>query len=102
MSLTHHIKPMKLFTAIASAAVIGASFLVPNPVEAKIMTGPCKDGGGSGGWMFEANSIPDHHFPVVILSVSQMKPGQYSEHPMYDAPREWDRYGYCAISTSAD
>ena len=34
MSLTHHIKPMKLFTAIASAAVIGASFLVPNSVEA--------------------------------------------------------------------
>ena len=26
---------MKLFTAIASAAVIGASFLVPNPVEAR-------------------------------------------------------------------
>ena len=35
MSLTHHIKPMKLFTAIASAAVIGASFLVPNSVEAR-------------------------------------------------------------------
>ena len=34
-SLTHHIKQMKLFTAIASAAVIGASFLVPNPVEAR-------------------------------------------------------------------
>ena len=26
---------MKLFNAIASAAVIGASFLVPNPVEAR-------------------------------------------------------------------
>ena len=26
---------MKLITAIASAAVIGASFLVPNPVEAR-------------------------------------------------------------------
>ena len=35
MSLTHHIKQMKLFTAIASAAVIGASFLVPNSVEAR-------------------------------------------------------------------
>ena len=36
MSLTHHIKQMKLFTAIASAAVICASFLVPNPVEASV------------------------------------------------------------------
>ena len=34
-SLTHHIKPMKHFTAIAPAAVIGASLLVPNPVEAR-------------------------------------------------------------------
>ena len=37
MSFTHHIKPMKLFTLIASAAVIGASFLVPNPAEAQFL-----------------------------------------------------------------
>ena len=47
MSLTHHIKPMKLFTLIASAAVIGASFLVPHPVEARndLMKGGCDTDG---------------------------------------------------------
>ena len=35
MSLTHHRNQMKLFAAITSTAVIGTSFLVPNPVEAR-------------------------------------------------------------------
>ena len=34
MSLKHHRNQMKLFVAITSTAVIGTSFLVPNPVEA--------------------------------------------------------------------
>ena len=34
-SLTLHIKQMKLLNAIAAAAVIGASFIAPNPAEAR-------------------------------------------------------------------
>ena len=34
MSLTHHIKQMKLISLVTSAAVIGASFLIPNPANA--------------------------------------------------------------------
>ena len=33
--LTHHIIQMKLFNAIAAAAVIGTSFISPNPAEAR-------------------------------------------------------------------
>ena len=38
-NLTTYIKQMKLITAIASAAVIGASFLVPNPANSEINIG---------------------------------------------------------------
>jgi len=44
----HHINQMKLFNAIATAAIIGASFLAANPVsstEYKV-----KLGGGSTYW----------------------------------------------------
>ena len=34
-SLTHRINQMKLLNAIAAAAVIGASFIIANPVEAR-------------------------------------------------------------------
>ena len=34
-SLTHHTNQMKFFNAIAAAAVIGTSFIAPNPAEAR-------------------------------------------------------------------
>ena len=43
-NLTHHIKQMILLTAVASAAVISASFLIPNSVEAR------------NGWIFSHQS----------------------------------------------
>jgi len=93
---------MKLSTFVAAAAVIGGSFLIPVPAEAKVINVPCADGGGSAGWVHKGDTLPDHYYPMVLLGVSQMKPGQYSEHPMYygnDGGRT--KYGYCSYSTSS-
>ena len=94
---------MKLFKAIAAAAVISTSFITANPAEAKVINVPCADGGGSGGWMHQSG-LPDRYYPLVLLGVSEMKPGQYSEHPMYHGLDDGGRtrYGYCSYSTSAD
>ena len=47
-SLTHHTNQMKLFNAIAAAAVIGTSFIAANPAEARngwVHAGSYKKGG---------------------------------------------------------
>ena len=46
-AFTTYIKQMKLFSLVASAAVIGASFLVPNPATASVEE-LCKFGLGDG------------------------------------------------------
>lgn len=95
---------MKLFAFVAISAAISCSFITPYPAESKIINVPCADGGGSGGWMHKGDAVPEHYYPMVLLGVSQMKPGQYPNHPLYHGKYENDRtkYGYCSYSTSSD
>jgi len=94
---------MNLFNSIVTATVISSSVIFPDSANSKIINVPCVDGGGSAGWSHQGGTLPERYYPMVLLGVSEMKPGQYSNHPMYygdDGGRT--RYGYSAYSTSAD
>ena len=85
------------FSRIISLSMLDA------PSRAEIINVPCQDASGSAGWMHTDN-LPRSYYPMVLLGVSQLKPGFYESHPMYDErihaldPRI--KYGYCAYSTS--
>jgi hypothetical protein len=59
---------------------------------------PCVDGGGSGGWMFEG--LPEHYFPLGMISVDEWPLRAIEKHPMYDPKSRWNRYGTCVIVPS--
>ena len=74
------------------------------PSRAEIINIPCIDGGGSAGWI-HADNLPSSYYPMVLLGVSQLKPGDYQSHPMYNEFTSRDprnKFGYCAYSTSGD
>ena len=85
------------FSIIISLSMLDA------PSRAEIINVPCQDAGGSAGWVHTDN-LTRSYYPMVLLGVSQLKPGFYESHPMYDEriqaldPRI--KYGYCAYSTS--
>ena len=48
-------------------------------------------------------NLPGNYYPMVLLGVSQLKPGDYHNHPMYSEHTSLDprmKYAYCAYSTS--
>jgi len=74
------------------------------PSRAEIINVPCFDAGGSAGWVHTDN-LPSSYYPMVLLGVSQLKPGDYQSHPMYNKFTSRDpsnKFGYCAYSTSSD
>jgi len=97
---------MRLSRSIGVTALMSVLWMLGTPSKAKIINVPCRDAGGSAGWVHRADSLPPRYYPMVLLKVSQLKPGFYENHPMYDKhtyaldPRI--KYGYCAYSTSSD
>lgn len=67
-----------------------------NQGQRDIVNIPCVDGGGSGGWMFEADT-PEEYYPINILKVQQWAIRNYPDHPMYDPDDKFSKYGTCAI-----
>ena len=88
---------------IRAWALMSVLWMLDAPSRAEIINVPCQDAGGSAGWVHTDN-LPRSYYPMVLLGVSQLKPGFYESHPMYDErihaldPRI--KYGYCAYSTS--
>ena len=66
---------------------------------AEVISVPCVNGGGSGGWMLGGN-LPKEYFPVVILGINQWVPRSVEAHPFYDPKATWNKYGTCAIAPS--
>ncbi len=95
---------MKILKLIATTAtVFGTSIAFSAAAQSKVINVPCVDGGGSAGWSHQSGTLPDRYYPMVLLDVSQMKPGQYPKHPMYYGKKDYrTKYGYCAYSTSSD
>jgi hypothetical protein len=56
---------------------------------------PCVNGGGSGGWMYE--NLPDEYFPLGLISANQWPLRSVPDHPMYDPDSPWDKYATCVI-----
>ena len=98
-------KEMRLLRIICTSSLMCSLWMLDGPSRAKIINVPCQDAGGSSGWIHTAD-LPPRYYPMVLIGVSQLKPGFYKTHPMYDEhihdldPRI--KYGYCAYSTSSD
>ena len=96
-------KAMRLLRIIGASALMSVLWMLDAPSRAEIINVPCFDAGGSAGWVHTDN-LPRSYYPIVLLGVSQLKPGFYESHPMYGErihaldPRI--KYGYCAYSTS--
>ena len=56
----------------------------------EIISVPCFDGGGSGGWMYE--NLPDEYFPLGFISANQWPIRSVSDHPMYNPDAPWNKY----------
>ena len=77
-SLTVHIDQMKLFNTIAAAAVIGASFIAPNPAEAR------------NGWI-KGGCDYDNNCSVKILERSNYPIVNYK----YNSRNFWTKEAHC-------
>ena len=96
---------MILLRIIGLSALMSVLWMLDAPSRAKIINVPCQDASGSAGWVHRADSLPPRYYPMVLLGVSQLKPGDYQSHPMYNEFTSRDprmKYAYCAYSTSSD
>ena len=60
-----------------------------------ILSVPCVDGGGSGGWMYEG--LPDEYFPLGLITANQWPTRSVANHPMYDSNTPWNTYATCIV-----
>ena len=60
-----------------------------------ILSVPCFDGGGSGGWMYE--DLPAEYFPLGLISANEWPLRSASEHPMYNPDAPWNKYATCVV-----
>ncbi|MBD1848477.1 hypothetical protein [Leptolyngbya sp. FACHB-711] len=65
------------------------------PPQSAILSVPCVNGGGSGGWMYQ--NLPEHYFPIGLITVNEWSPRSIPEHSMYDPEALWSQYGTCII-----
>ena len=85
--------------ALLASALMSVLWMLDAPSRAEIIN-ILFDAGGSTGWVHTDN-LP-RSCAIVLLGVSQLKPGFYESHPMYGErihaldPRI--KYGYCAYS----
>jgi hypothetical protein len=63
--------------------------------QSTILSVPCVNGGGSGGWMYEG--LPEHYFPIGLVTVNEWPLRSIPEHSMYDPEATWNEYGTCII-----
>jgi len=89
---------MRLRSIILSA-IFAISVVSALPAYSEIITVPCYDGGGSGGWMF-SDRLPKKYFPLTIVAVNEVPLRSIKDHPMYDPKAPWNKYGYCAVVPS--
>ena len=98
------LKTMRLSRIIRASALMSVLWIFNNPSRAEIINVPCFDGGGSAGWV-HTEDLPRSYYPMVLLGVSQLKPGDFQSHPMYNEFTSRDprnKFGYCDYSTSGD
>jgi hypothetical protein len=67
-----------------------------NQSQSGTLSVPCFDGGGSGGWMF-GEEMPEHYFPIGIITVNGWPLRSIPDHPMYNPDAPWNEYGTCII-----
>ena len=94
---------LKISSLPAVICILAASY----PVQAQeiggqniqatpgILSVPCFDGGGSGGWMYEG--LPDEYFPIGLITANQWPLRSVADHPMYNPDAPWNRYATCII-----
>jgi hypothetical protein len=94
---------LKMSSVVAAICVLVASLPIkaqevqrqivqPTP---EILSVPCFDGGGSGGWMYE--NLPDEYFPVGLVAANQWPTRSVRDHPMYNSEAPWNKYATCVI-----
>ena len=69
--------------------------LLANPVLGETLAVPCVNGGGSGGWMFK--NLPDHYFPLRLITVNESPVRSIERHPMFVPNVLTNKYGTCVI-----
>ena len=96
-------QPLKISSVLAVICVLAASY----PVKAQetqeqnvqsapeILSVPCFDGGGSGGWMYEG--LPDEYFPLGLITANEWPLRSVADHPMYNPDAPWNKYATCII-----
>ena len=94
---------LKISSVLATICVLAASY----PVKAQetqeqniqstpeILSVPCFDGGGSGGWMYEG--LPDEYFPLGLITANEWPLCSVADHPMYNPDAPWNKYATCII-----
>ena len=96
-------QPLKISSVLAVICVLAASYPVkaqetqeqnvqPTP---EILSVPCFDGGGSGGWMYEG--LPDEYFPLGLIAANEWPLRSVADHPMYNPDAPWNKYATCII-----
>ena len=103
MSLYKLSQSLKISSVLAAICVLAVS----HPVQAQeaqgrnvqstpeILSVPCFDGGGSGGWMY--GSLPDEYFPLGLIAANQWPLRSVADHPMYNPDAPWNKYATCVI-----
>lgn len=103
MSLCKLSQALKISSVPAAICILAASY----PVKAQeawgqnvqstpeILSVPCVNGGGSGGWMYEG--LPDEYFPLGLITANQWPTRSVADHPMYDPSASWNTYATCII-----
>lgn len=94
---------LKTSSVLAAICVLAASYSVKaqeapwRNVQStpEILSVPCVDGGGSGGWMYE--DLPDEYFPIGLVSANQWPTRSVADHPMYNPDSPWNKYATCVI-----
>ena len=60
-----------------------------------ILSIPCFDGGGSGGWMYEG--LPDEYYPLGLIAANEWPLRSVSDHPMYNPDAPQNKYATCIV-----
>ena len=76
----------------ARQPALEANTVQPTPA---ILSVPCFDGGGSGGWMYEG--LPTEYFPLGLIAVNEWSLRSVSDHPMYNPNAPRNKYATCIV-----